>query len=299
MKIFSGNSNKPLAEKIAKHLNLSISSLEIFVFPDKERRVRVEDKVLDEDCVIIQSTGEPADTNYMELFLIVNALKRSGAKSIKTLIPYFGYQRQDHIFRDGEGVSLEVIAKTLEAVGASQVLSFDLHTPKIPEIFKIPVKELSALLMFSEKMKNEFKTEDLVLVSPDMGGIRRIKEVSENLGGVRFATITKDRDLETGNIKDSGLNGEVNGKIAIIVDDMISTGNTIADAASLLLENGATKVLAFATHAVFSKEAKDILQNSKIEKVYVTDTLEITKEKEFEKLTVLSVSEVAAKGLKE
>jgi ribose-phosphate pyrophosphokinase len=299
MKIFSGNSNKPLAEKIAKHLNLNLSPLEIFVFPDKERRIKVEEKVLDEDCVVIESTGEPADTNYMELFLIVNALKRSGARSITTLIPYFGYQRQDHIFRDGEGVSLEVIAKTLEAVGATKVLSFDLHTPKIPEIFKIPVKELSALSVFSEKIKKDYDIKNIVLVSPDMGGIRRIKEISESLGNIPFATITKDRDLETGNIKDSGLNGEVKGKIAIIVDDMISTGNTMADAASLLLENGATKVFAYATHAVFSKDAKEILQNSSIKKIYVTDTLEISKEKEFEKLTVLSVSEIAAKALKE
>ena len=298
MKIFSGNSNKPLAEKIAKHLNLNLSPLEIFVFPDKEKRIRVEEKVLDEDCVIIQSTGEPADANYMELFLIIDALKRSGAKSIKTLIPYFGYQRQDHIFRDGEGVSLEVVAKILEALGTTEVLSFDLHTPKIPEIFNIPVKHLSALSLFAEKIKRDYEIEQMVLVSPDMGGVRRIKQISEILGNVGFATIVKDRDLETGNIKDNGLEGEVRGKIAVIIDDMISTGNTIVDAASLLLENGATKVFSYATHAVFSKEAKDILQNSKIEKIYVTDTLEIPKEREFEKLEVLSISDIAAKALK-
>ena len=298
MKIFSGNSNKPLAEKIAKHLNLNLSPLEIFIFPDKEKRIRIEEKVLDEDCVIIQSTGEPADANYMELFLIIDALKRSGAKSIKTLIPYFGYQRQDHIFRDGEGVSLEVVAKILEALGTTEVLSFDLHTPKIPEIFNIPVKHLSALSLFAEKIKRDYEIEQMVLVSPDMGGIRRIKQISEILGNVGFATIVKDRDLETGNIKDNGLEGEVRGKIAVIIDDMISTGNTIVDAASLLLENGATKVFSYATHAVFSKEAKDILQNSKIEKIYVTDTLDIPKEREFEKLEVLSISDIAAKALK-
>ncbi len=298
MKIFSGNSNKPLAEKIAKHLSLKLSPLEIFVFPDKEKRIRVEEKVLDKDCVIIQSTGEPADINYMELFLIIDALKRSGAKSIKALIPYFGYQRQDHIFRDGEGVSLEVIAKILEAVGTTEVFSFDLHTPKIPEIFNIPVKHLSALSVFADKIKRDCEVENIVLVSPDMGGIRRIKEISEILGSLPFATIVKDRNLETGDIKDSGLEGEVKGKIAIIVDDMISTGNTIADAASLLLEKGATKVFAYATHAVFSKEAKNVLEESKIEKIYVTDTLEIPKEMEFEKLEILSISDIAAKALK-
>jgi ribose-phosphate pyrophosphokinase len=299
MKIFSGNSNKDFAINVAKHLNIELSPLEIFVFPDKEKRIRIEEKVVDEDCVVVQSTGEIADINYMELFLIINALKRSGAKSIRALIPYFGYQRQDHIFRDGEGVSLEVIAKTLGALGVSQVITFDLHTPKIPELFNIPVKHLSAIPEFVKRIKRDFKDEEIVLVSPDMGGIRRIKEVSELLGNSNIASVVKDRDLATGNIKDSGLEGEVSGKISVIVDDMISTGNTIADASSLLLKNGSTKVFAFATHGVFSKEAKEILQNSSLEKVYVTDTLKIPNDREFEKLEIISVADIAANSLKE
>ena len=301
MMIFSGSSNKPLAEKTAKDLNADYSLLDIFVFPDGERRVRVTDRVVDERTVVFQSTSMPPDQSYMELFFIVDALKRSGASSVTAVVPYLGYERQDHVFRDGEAVSLEVIIKTLERVGVDKFVAFDLHSIKVPELFSIPVLHLSALSLFAQKIKalqSEMGEESFVLVSPDMGGIRRIKELSESLGNISYATIVKDRDLETGKIEDSQLNGEVKGKIAVIVDDMIATGDTTVDGARLLLENGAKKVFAFATHAVFTKNAHEILQNSQIEKVWVTDTIFIPEEKKFSKLEVISVSEVIANGLK-
>ena len=297
MKIFSGSSNKHLAEETARDMGVDLGHLEIFIFPDGERRVRVIDKVVDEDTVVFQSTSTPPDQNYMELFFIVDALKRSGAKSVTAVVSYLGYERQDHVFRDGEAVSLEVIIETLERVGVDKLVAFDLHSVKVPELFSIPVLHLSALPLFAEKIKNEFKDE-IILVSPDMGGIRRIKELSESLDNTPFATIVKNRDLETGKISDSQLNGDVRGKIAIIVDDMIATGDTTVDAARLLLENGATKVFAFATHAVFTNKASEALQKSGIERVWVTDTIFIPEEKRFAKLEVMSVSEVIAKGLK-
>ena len=299
MKIFSGSSNKPLAEKIAKHLNLNLSPLEIFVFPDGEKRIRVEEKVLDQDSIVVQSTSTPPNENYMELFLIIDALKRSGAKTVKAIIPYLGYQRQDHIFREGEAVSLDVIVKTLEGVGMSEFFSFDLHTPKITEIFSTPAHHLSALPEFEKKIKKEFDIKSIVLVSPDMGGIRRIKEISQNLGNIPFATVVKNRDLNTGDIKDSGLNGDVRGKVALMIDDMISTGNTMVDASNLLLENGALGVYAFATHAILVKEASKILQDSRIERVVVSDTIDIPKEKQFPKLEIISIAEIAAKALRD
>src|ERR1035437_551688 len=193
MNIFSGSASKKLAEKIAKDLNLELSPVEIFVFPDGEKRIRIQEKVLGEDCVIVQSASIPPDENYMELFIMIDALKRSGARSVKAVIPYLGYQRQDHIFRDGEAVSLEVIAEILTRVGMTELFSFDLHSPKIPELFSVPAHHLSALPIFAEKIKNEFNLSKIVLVSPDMGGIRRIKEVSEGLGNIPFATIEKNR----------------------------------------------------------------------------------------------------------
>lgn len=299
MKIFSGNSNKKLASKIAKNLNLELSPVEIFVFPDLEKRIRIKEEVVGEDCVVIQSASIPPDENYMELFIMIDALKRSGAKSVKAVIPYLGYQRQDHVFRDGEAVSLEVIANILTAVGMTELFSFDLHSPKIPDIFSVPVHHLSALPLFTQKIKEEFKGKEIVLVSPDMGGIRRIKEVSEGLGNVPYATIVKNRDLSSGEISDSGLDGDVRNKIAIIIDDMISTGKTTVEAAELLIEKGATKVFAYATHPVFARDSGKLLQHSKIERVVVTDTIDVPSYSLFPKLEIVSVSDIAAKALKD
>lgn len=298
MLIFSGSSNRSLAEKIAKHLDLNLSPVEIFVFPDGEKRIRIKQPVLSEDCIIVQSASIPPDENYMELFIMIDALKRSGAKSIKTVIPYLGYQRQDHIFREGEAVSLEVIAEILTRVGMTELFSFDLHSPKIPDIFSVAVHHLSALPIFAEKIKKDFNLNEIVLVSPDMGGIRRVKEVSESLGNIPFATVEKNRDLASGQINDAGVTGDVRGKTAIIVDDMVSTGITMVDAANLLIENGAVRVFAFATHAVFARYADKILQKSKIERMVVSDTIEVPAYNLFPKLTILSIAKITAEALK-
>lgn len=309
MKIFSGSTNKPLAEKIAKLLKTKLSELEIHVFPDEEKRVRIIDRVVGEDCVVVQSACPNADKNYMELFFIADALKRSGADSVSAVVPYLGYQRQDHVFRSGEAVSLEVIIKMLEGVGVDKVITFDLHSIKIPELFHIPVVHLSALSLFAEKIKNlgaagpakessklKVKSSKFALVSPDMGGIRRIKILSEILNNMPFATIEKNRDLKSGKIEASQVHGAIK-KQAIIVDDMISTGSTIVAAANLLLKKGAEEIVVFATHPVFSKDAHILLQRSKVKKVLVTDTIEVPKEKQFEKLEVLSVAEMIATSL--
>jgi ribose-phosphate pyrophosphokinase len=298
MKIFSGSSNKPLAEKIAKSLNTELSPLEVFIFPDGERRIRAEEKVVGEQTAVVQSANTPADTNYMELFFIADALKRSGASSVAAVVPYLGYQRQDHVFRDGEAVSLEVIVETLEAVGVSRIITIDLHSIKIPELFRIPIIHLSAIEIFAEKIK-EISQNDFVLVSPDMGGIRRIKQLSELLGNAPFATIEKNRDLETGSVSADKIEGEdINGKDVFIVDDMISTGKTIAIACDLLEKRGAKNIYVFATHAVFSDEASEILGNSKAKEIFVTDSVFIPKEKHFPKLKILSVDNLIAGNLK-
>ena len=296
MKIVSGSSNKPLAEGIAEELKTKLTEVEIFVFPDKERRIRILEKVLDQDCVAVQSTDTPADQNYMELFFLVDGLKRSGARQVTAVIPYLGYQRQDHIFREGEAVSLRVVVETLEAVGVDKIIAIDLHSVKIPEFFQVPIVHLSALSIFAEKIK-ELASSNFVLVSPDMGGIAIIKKLSEMLNNVPFATIEKDRDLATGSVSSRKMEGEVKGKTAIIVDDMISTGKTIAEAAKLLKEKGVEEIYVFATHAVFSDEAKDILENSMAKKVFVTDSVFIPKNKYFPKLEVLTVSGLVAKNL--
>ena len=308
MKVISGSSNKPLAEKIAKNLNLEMTPIEIFTFPDSEKRIRIEESVVDEDVVIVQTTSPSPNDFFMELFFISDAARRSGSKSITAVIPYLGYQRQDHVFRTGEAVSLDVVIKTLEAVGVDKLITFDLHSIKIPELFKIPIIHLSALPIFAGKIKELFSDyKDSVLVSPDMGGIRRIKILSELLDGMPFVSIVKDRDLATGGISSNKFDKDLpegkagfskDSKRAIIVDDMISTGRTIVAASDLLFRNGIEEVYVFATHPVFSNDAVRDLQESRISKVFVTDSINVSDDKKFEKLEVLSISEKISKNLK-
>jgi len=300
MKIFSGSSNKPLAQKIAQILGIELSPIEIFIFPDGERRVRIMTPVVGEDTVIVQPTATPVDQNYMELFFIADSLKRSGARSITVVIPYLGYQRQDHVFRDGEAVSLEVIVNALESVKINRVIAFDFHTVKTPEIFSIPVSHLSALSLFAEKIKEMGVDNDSVLVSPDMGGLRRIKIISEILENIPWVATVKDRNLATGSIEIKKIEGELpNGtKKAFIVDDMTSSGETLIESAKLLRDNGIDEIYAFVTHAVFSEDAPKKLQESNIKKVYVTDSVFVSEEKMFSKLEILSIAEMIGKNIK-
>lgn len=307
-KVFSGSSNLPLAQKVSKNLGLKLSPLEITVFADGEKRVRVVDNVVDIETVVVQSTAAPADANYMELFFIIDALKRSGAKSVTVVIPYLGYQRQDHVFRDGEAVSLGVVIKAIESLGASKVITFDLHTVKIPELFRIPVSHLSALPLFAEKIKKmangsprveagQLSIVNCSLVSPDLGGVRRIKLISEMLGNMPYAIIVKNRNLDSGEITAEKIEGKVFSK-AVIVDDMISSGKTMVAAAELLKESGAQEIIAMATHAVLSSGSPEVLQNSIISKVFVTDTIAIPEQKKFPKLEVISVADIIAKEIR-
>jgi ribose-phosphate pyrophosphokinase len=299
MKIFSGTSHHPLAEKIASALQFTVSPLELFVFPDGEKRIRVVESVVDEQCVIVQSTNTPVAERYMELFFIVDALKRSGAGEVIVVMPYVGYQRQDHVFRSGEAVSLDVVVHALERSGASKVIVVDLHSIKIPEIFSVPVIHLSALSLFAKKIK---QLGTGVLVSPDMGGLRRIQQLSELLDNMPWLATVKDRDLATGEITITSLEGrdkesDLRGKQAFLVDDMISSGGTIITSAELLKKKGVKTIFAFVTHAIFSQEAPRLLQNSVIDRVYVTDSVFISEEKRFSKLEIVSIAREIASSL--
>lgn len=307
MLIFSGSSNRNLAKKIASQLGLSLSQIEIHTFPDKENRVRVIDKVLDKDVIVVQSTGVSPNRYYMELFFILDSLKRSGARSVTLVIPYLGYQRQDHIFRSGEAVSLEVIVNLIKTLRVDSVISFDLHSLRIEEFFKtkrIKLSHLSALPVFSQKIEEMFgargpvSPSDLVLVSPDMGGIRRIQLLANLLGNrIPCISIEKNRDLNSGVIKSTKVDGEVKKK-AIIVDDVISTGKTLISAADLLRKNGAEEIYVMATHGIFAADASEDLENSIIKKVIVSDTIEVKKNRSFNKLNVLSVASLIVKELR-
>jgi ribose-phosphate pyrophosphokinase len=294
VKIFSGSSNNPLAGAIAGHLRLTLSPVEVFVFPDGERRVRMEERVVEETALLVQTTSTPVDAHYMELFFLADAAKRSGAEFVVAIVPYMGYQRQDHVFRDGEAVSLEVIANLIKSVGVSRIISCDFHSAKIPEIFGIAVSHLSALPLFAEEIRRRsWVDERTFLVSPDMGGIRRIKQLSALLGAMPYVTVEKNRDLATGEVSAVGFSGTL-GKRAVMVDDMISSGKTMIKAAELLVQHGVEEIVVFATHAVFSVDAPSLLQESVIKEVIVTDTVSVPQEKLFPKLRVMSVAGLIA-----
>jgi ribose-phosphate pyrophosphokinase len=293
MKLFSGSSHKALTESIGQVLGTSVSPIEMFIFPDGERRIRILEPVVDEECVIVQPTSSPADMNYMELFFIANALKRGGAKSITAVVPYLGYQRQDHLFREGEAVSLEVIINTLESVGIDRVVTVDLHSVRIEQAFSLELFHVSALYLFSQLITDKGWTSDTVLVSPDKGGARRVKLLSESLDNLPYAVVEKTRDLATGAIATLSIEGPI-AKRAIIVDDMISSGATVMKAAELLKQKGVEEVVVFATHGIFASGASRDIQASAVDTVFVTDTVLLPEVKKFDKLEILSVAALLA-----
>lgn len=297
MKIFSGSANEPLAQKIADQIGIPLSAVENHVFPDGERRIKLQDDVVDENVIIVQPTCPPVDSNLMELCLLLDAARRSGARQVAAVVPYLGYQRQDHIFREGEARSLEVVIKMMETAGASSFIGVDLHSIKIPELFNIPVEHISALPIFAEKIK-EFTTDftDTCLVTPDMGGIRRIELLKDLVGDIEFVSVEKDRDIVSGDIQVAEVHGAVK-KTCFIVDDMISSGGTIIECINSLSERGAEKFFVMATHAVFSDKAPMLLENCPAEVVFVTDTIVIPEAKRFQKLEVLSVAPLIAQSL--
>lgn len=291
-----------MAKSIAQILGLPLSSVEEHVFPDGERRIRIAESVVEEWCIVVQSTSTPVDSRYMELFFLIDGLRRSGASRVSTVVPYFGYQRQDHIFRDGEAVSLEVIISILSKLGIDDFISVDMHTSRIPDLFSstIKVSHLSALPLFAKViLKEGWNIPEAVLVSPDMGGIRRIKILSALLDNMSWAAVEKNRDLVTGSLSENTLGeGRITGaKIGIIVDDMVASGNTMVKAAELIKKEGIERVYTFATHAVFSHDAPILLERSGISKIFVTDSVYIPEEKKFKKLTVLPLAKTICQGI--
>ena len=283
---------------MGQHLKQKVHYPEIVIFPDGERRIRIFEEVLGHEILILKSFGQPVDPGIPEFCFTLDCFKRNGAGNITGIIPYFPYSRADHMFRTGEGVALESVIKMFEGAGLGKVLLVDPHSIKTPEVFSIPVIAESGMDVFADEIKRLCANlQDVCLVSPDLGGIHRIQKISQLLNDMPFVTITKDRDLETGELGISGVDGEVK-KIAMVVDDMVASGKTAANAAAKLKELGAETVYCFATHAVLTPEAPGILQNSEYEKVYVTDSLPVTKDKQFEKLKVLSIGELICHSIK-
>lgn len=300
--IFIGDEqNKSLSEGLASQLKTSLNYPDITVFPDGERRVRINYDVVDQDVIFVKTssiTNNP-DSYIIETAFLIDSIKRSGAKSVTGVIPYLPYCRADHVFRSGEAVPLEVVIKLFESAGLSKIVFVDPHTIKMPEMFEIPTLNLSALSLFADKIKSlKYDKKNSVIVSPDMGGLRRMEQLSEMLGGLEFTSIEKDRDYETGEIKASGINGDVK-ETCFIVDDIISSGRTIVQAVDKLSGMGAKNIYIFATHPVFSEDAVKLLKKSKAKKIFVTDAIPVGKDKSFRTLEVLPLAGLIGDCLRE
>lgn len=313
MKLFSGNSNRPLAEKIAAKLNQPLGKLEITEFGNSEIRVRVLENVREQTCYVIQSTSNPTNTSLMELFFTVDALKRAAAGRVIAVIPYFGYARQNQQHRAGEAVSAHVVISFLEKSGVDEVVTLDLHEEQLTGVFQIPVAHLSALPLLAENVGKWLSTEKkaIIVVSPDQGGIERARLFQEALlkTGQKnlqvdplIAVVEKERDLNNKHVsKAIQVNGDVTGKIAILVDDIITSGGTILHAGAAVLKAGASSLVFACTHLDFIR-AKEVniakkLQAGPAVAVFGTDTILLRPEDYFEKLKIVSVAPLISRNL--
>lgn len=310
IKIFSGSANIKLAEEVSQILKIPLSKSEIVRFENSEVRVAIKEKIKDDICIVIQPTSNPTDTHLMELFFFADALKRNGAKKIIGFIPYFGYARQNREHSPGEAVSANVVIRFLETIGFNAIYTINLHDEGTEGIFSITFKNLSAFEILSKAIKNyliknyQIKIDSnlISVVSPDQGGVERAQNFADiffESKNIEIAVIEKKRNLEK--IHESqalNLYGEVKDKIAIIVDDIVTSGGTLVNASKLCLKRGAKKIFACIVHHDFSPKAPFIINNSPIEKIFTTNTIVLQPEQKFEKLEEISIAPLIASEIK-
>ncbi len=304
MKLFSGTGNLKLSQEVSRLLDIPLSKAEIIRFDNSEVKVSIRENVKNEICLILQPTANPTDTNLMELFFFADALKRGEAKKVVGVIPYFGYARQNIQHRTGECVSANVIVRFLETIGFSKIYTIDLHDEATEGVFSIPFKNLSALSLLAKTVKKDFsnKLNSIKIVSPDQGGIERARKFCSHLFGkeTSIAVIEKLRDLNHPHISHSvALYGDVKDKIVFLVDDILTSGRTLVNAAHLCANNGAKEVHAVIVHHDLSPNAHRFLESSIIKKIYTTNTIELKNSDKFPKLQEISVAPIIAQELRQ
>lgn len=296
IKLLTGNSNRKLANEVAEYLGIPVCDTLITTFSDGEIMVQINENVRGSDIFAIQSTCTPVNDNIVELLLLIDALKRASAGRITAVIPYYGYGRQDRKVQPRVPISSKLVADLITVAGANRVLTVDLHAGQIQGFFNIPVDHLYASPVILDYIK-KCNIKDIVIVSPDAGGVERARAFAKRLSA-SLAIIDKRRERENES-QVMNVIGDVKGKNTIILDDMIDTAGTIAQAASALKEKGAKKVLAACTHAVLSGPAIDRINNSVIEELIVTNTIQLdSKQEKCKKLTVLSIAPLLAEAIK-
>ncbi len=295
LKLISGTANRKLAEEVAKILKISLTPVEIKRFHDGEIYCRVLESVRGCDVYIIQPTSPDASLNLMELLIMVDALKRSSPDKITAVIPYFGYSRQDKKTKPREPITAKLVANMIEVAGVDRVIMFDLHVAQIQGFFDIPSDNLDLIPQFADYIVNK-KLNDIVIVSPDAGGAARARTFAKVLD-VPIAIVDKRRP-EPNIAEVENVIGDIKGKTAVIVDDLIDTAGSIAEAANILIKFGAKEVYAIATHGVLSDPAIERIGKSPLKEVVVTNTIEIPKEKMISKLKVISIGPLLAEDIK-
>jgi ribose-phosphate pyrophosphokinase len=295
IKIFTGNSNIPLAEEIASHLGITIGQGYASTFSNGETRVSIEETVRGCDVYIVQSLSNPVDHHIMELLIMMDAMKRASAGRITAVIPYFAYARQDRKTRPREPISAKLLANLITVAGANRVITMDLHAGQIQGFFDIPVDPLQASPILAEYIKNNLNLDNSVVVSPDVGGVARARAFASRLH-LPIAIIDKRRPAPNES-EVMYIVGDVKGKTCIVIDDMIDTGGTLIKGVDALLEEGAIEVYACATHPVFSGNAIENIKKSHIKKVIVTNTIRLDKEQLCDKIEVLSVAKLFAEAI--
>lgn len=295
IELFAGNSNKPLAEAIAKELKIGLSDIEVGTFSDGEISVHLSETVRGKDVFLIQSTSAPVNNNLMELLIMIDAARRASAGRITAVIPYFGYARQDRKARSRDPITAKLVADILTTAGADRVLTMDLHAAQIQGFFDIPVDHLLGSAILSKYYKKKV-TEEWVVVSPDVGSVGRARNFASKIN-CPLAIVDKRRP-KANQIEVMNVIGDVSGKTCLMVDDMIDTAGTICQGAEALIKNGANEVYACCTHGVLSGPALDRLAASPIKEIAVLDTIDLTETAHrCEKIKVLSVAKLFAKAI--
>jgi len=297
MKILTGNSNKQLSNKISKNLKNKLVNTSIRKFADGEIYIEINENIRGNSIFIIQSVSSPANDNLMELLLCIDALKRSSAKNITTVIPYFGYARQDRKVVPRTSISAKLVSNLITNAGADRVVTVDLHAGQIQGFFDIPVDNLFATPIFAKHIKRKIKSKNIICVAPDVGGVERARALGKKLD-VGLAIVDKRRP-SPGKSQVMNVIGNVKNKICILTDDIIDSGGTIVNAADALLKRGAKEVHVYATHGVFSGDAVKKIKNSKIKNLVITDSIDSSdKLRKVRNIEVLSISILLAEAIK-
>ena len=297
MKLLTGNSNKSLSQKISKFLKTKLVHSSIRKFSDGEIYIEIKENIRGNSIFIVQSVSSPANDNLMELLLCIDALKRSSAKNITAVIPYFGYARQDRKVAPRTSISAKLVSNLITKAGADRVVTVDLHAGQIQGFFDIPVDNLFATPIFARHIKKNIKEKNLICVSPDVGGVERTRALARKLD-IGIAIIDKRRPAP-GKSQVMNVIGNVKNKTCIIIDDIIDSGGTIVNAAQALINRGANEVHVYITHGVLSGEAIEKIKKSQINKLVITDTIENSnKLKKAKNIEVLSISNLLGEAIK-